>query len=168
MQLLIVRHAVAVERETFAATGKPDDLRPLTPDGRRKMRRIAKGIKSMVEHIDLLATSPLTRAEQTAQILAKAYGIEIGEVVEALRPDSPLQMFAEWARNHSPRSAITIVGHEPHLSELVTWLMTGASESRIALKKGGACFLSFDGAVGRAEGNLEWLATPSQLRRLAG
>ena len=166
MDLLVVRHAVAVERETFAATGKPDDLRPLTADGQRKMRQIGKGLQSLVDGLDLLVTSPLTRAAQTAEVLARAYGIKVGEVVEALRPGAPFPAFAQWASTRDAASTIAIVGHEPHLSGLVTWLMTGGNQPRIALKKGGACLLTFTGVPRRAEGTLEWLATASQLRRL--
>ena len=166
MRLLIVRHGVAAEREDFAATGKDDDLRPLTTDGRRKMRRIAKGLLAITEPPDLLVASPLTRAMQTAKILAELYGVQAGATVDALRPDSPLPMFAEWAGQQTVHSTIAIVGHEPHLSELTTWLMSGRTESRIVLKKGGACLLSFEGSVRRGEGMLEWLATPSQLRLL--
>jgi phosphohistidine phosphatase len=166
VQLLVIRHAVAVERVSFEATGKHDDLRPLTPDGRRKMRRIAKGLQCMVGRPSLLATSPLTRAVQTAEILADVYGMKIGDTVEALRPGSRVTMFAHWANEHDADATIAIVGHEPHLSGLVSWLMCGDTESHIALKKGGACLLMIEGQVRRASATLEWLLTPAQLRQL--
>ncbi|HEX7242015.1 MAG TPA: histidine phosphatase family protein, partial [Longimicrobiaceae bacterium] len=74
MQLLVVRHAIAEDREEFARTGADDSLRPLTPEGRRRMRRAARGLRRLVPRLGLLASSPLTRAAQTAQILAEAYG----------------------------------------------------------------------------------------------
>jgi phosphohistidine phosphatase len=128
------------------------------------MRRVAKGLHSTIGRPDLLVTSPLTRARQTAEILANVYGMKIGEVVEALRPGAKYTMFASWANEQDVDAIVGIVGHEPHLSGLVSWLMSGDIEPRVTLKKGGACFLTFDGKLRRAAGVLEWLLTPAQLR----
>ncbi|HEY4219116.1 MAG TPA: histidine phosphatase family protein [Gemmatimonadaceae bacterium] len=167
MQLLIVRHAIALSRETFSATGKDDDLRPLTQDGRRKMRRIAKGLQSLAGHPDVLAASPLTRAQETGQILAEVYGMKLGAPVEALRPEAHFTMFATWTRELDDEATlIAVVGHDPHLSGLVTWLMSGNTEPTVTLKKGGACLLKFDGRVRRSGPVMDWLLTPSQLRQL--
>lgn len=84
MQLLIIRHAVAVDRDDF--TGDDDDLRPLTADGRRKMRRIATGLHRITARPDLLVTSPLVRARQTADIVGEAYDMTPGGALESLRP----------------------------------------------------------------------------------
>jgi phosphohistidine phosphatase len=165
MQLLVIRHGIAVEREAFAATGKSDDLRPLTPDGRRKMRRIAKALRRMIEP-DLLATSPLTRARQTAEIVAEAYETEIDVTIESLRPTAKFPDFVRWAATQDESSTVAIFGHDPHLSGLVSWLMSAATSPNVVLKKGGACLLSFDGAVRRGSAMLEWLLRPEQLLRL--
>src|SRR5690242_10606501 len=71
LRVLAVRHAIAVEREDFAKDGGTDALRPLTKTGRRKMRQAAEGLLTLVSKIDALAASPLTRAAQTADILAR-------------------------------------------------------------------------------------------------
>jgi phosphohistidine phosphatase len=165
MQLLVIRHGVAVEREVFSATGKNDDLRPLTTDGRRKMRGIARALRRMIEP-DLLVSSPLTRALQTAEIVAAAYDAEIDETIESLRPTARFPDFAKWAAKQRAASTVAIFGHDPHLSGLVSWLMSGSKEPNVVLKKGGACLLSFDGAVRRAGATLEWLLQPEQLLRL--
>jgi phosphohistidine phosphatase len=78
-----------------------------------------------------------------------------------------LEEFEEWARERTDTDVLAIVGHEPHLSMLVTWLMTGSQESRIQLKKGGACLLEFESVPRRNSGTLLWLLTPRQLRDLA-
>jgi phosphohistidine phosphatase len=166
MQLLIIRHGIAVEREAFAATGKDDDLRPLTPGGRRKMRRIAKALRSMIQP-DLLATSPLTRARQTAEIVADEYDMEIGATIESLRPTARFPEFAKWAAKQDATLTVAIFGHDPHLSGLVSWLMSGSTSPNVELKKGGACLLSFVGSARRANGTLDWLLQPEQLLRLA-
>jgi hypothetical protein len=74
MDLLIVRHGIAEDRETFTTTGKGDAERPLTDTGRRRFRRSARGLKRLVESIDLLGTSPLVRAVETGSILQDVLG----------------------------------------------------------------------------------------------
>ena len=86
MQVLVVRHAIAEQREEFARTGKDDSQRPLTHDGRRKMRRGAVGLRAVVPAIDVLATSPLLRAVQTAEILAAVYNGRNMVTVKGLFP----------------------------------------------------------------------------------
>ena len=73
MRLVVVRHADAGDREAFAKTGKSDDLRPLSEKGRKQMKGASKGLRALVPGADLIVTSPLTRAVQTAKIVAVAY-----------------------------------------------------------------------------------------------
>ena len=160
-QLLVIRHGRAGDAEEFAKTGLSDDERPLTDKGAREIERVAKGLQSIVDKIDLLAASPLARAQQTAEIVAEEYGIAIGETVEELRPSSSFAAFAEWARQKP--DVVAVVGHDPHLSRLATWLMSGVDSPNVALKKGGACLLEFEQAVDGGEGVLRWLMTPAQL-----
>ena len=171
MNLLVIRHAIAEDREQFARSGRSDDLRPLTEDGRAKMRRVAAGLRAEVAAPVLVATSPLVRARATAEIVATSLGIVRVETVEALRPDAPYDQLLDWlaARAADDRwKTVAVVGHEPHLGGLVTWLLTGVADSRVEFKKGGACLLAFDGEPGAGDATLSWLLTPSQLRRLDG
>lgn len=166
MNLLIVRHAVAEDREDFAETGHPDDQRPLTDEGMRKMKKAVKGLQRAVEQIDHLATSPLTRAAQTAEIISEAYGVGGAEVVPALVPGARPEDFIEWCAPHADRDLVAIVGHEPDLSSLAAWLTGEDGGSEIELKKGAACLIEFDRAAARGEGTLRWLLPPRLLRRL--
>ena len=168
MQLLVIRHAIAMDRDEFAASGESDDRRPLTTAGAKRMRKAAKGLREIVDGIDLLATSPYVRAVETASIVSDEFGIEPAEVSAALVPDVGFEEFEDWARVFAERNLVAVVGHEPHLSGLVTWLMTGSGDSRVELKKGGACLLDFDSSIRRGSGRLLWLLTPRQLRGLAG
>ena len=167
MKLVVIRHAIAMEREEFASTGQSDDLRPLTDEGREKMKRHAAALVELVPKIDLLATSPLVRARQTAEIVARAYHIKVSDLTEALVPDAAFSTFTKWLTPHQDKEVVAVVGHEPHLSTLVTWLMAGLDESRVDLKKGGVCLLEIDGRPHRAAATLRWLLTPRQLARLA-
>lgn len=170
MNLLVIRHAIAEDKERFAATGRKDDVRPLTEEGRSKMRRAALGLRTVVGRIGQLASSPLVRARETAEIVAPELGVARVEIVDALRPDRSYGELLEWLQGIAPNDdedrVVAIVGHEPHLSGLVTWLMTGGDESRIELKKGAACLLRFDRAPEQGEAVLRWSLTPSQLRDL--
>jgi phosphohistidine phosphatase len=164
MKLLIIRHAIAAEREDFS--GPNDDLRPLTDEGREKMKRNVAGLRVLLPQIDTLATSPLLRAQQTAEIVAHAYAIDKTAVTDALVPEEPYAKLERWLAKHAEERVVAVVGHEPHLSGLATWLVTGANESGIALKKGGACLIDFARRAKSGEGTLEWLLTPRILGRI--
>jgi phosphohistidine phosphatase len=166
MKLLLIRHAIAEEREDFARTGKDDRLRPLTDEGRKKMKQGARGLQEIVPEIDLLATSPLTRAAQTGAIVDSVYGglkeVEIGE----LSPGSTPTDFLRWLRKQKA-GCIAAVGHEPSISLILSWLLTGSERRIFAFRKGGACLLDFPDEVGAGTATLLWALTPAQLRELA-
>lgn len=164
MKLLIVRHGPAGDREEFAKTGKPDSLRPLTEEGREKMRKAAKGLARIAPAIELVATSPLVRARQTAELVWKAVGTpEICELRE-LTPNAEPESLLRWLGARREES-LALVGHEPHLSRLIAYLCARRAEPLTELKKGQACLLELDKAAGRAK--IEWSLAPAQLRRLA-
>jgi phosphohistidine phosphatase len=167
LQLIVIRHGVAGDPAEFAATGQDDSLRPLTKDGRRKMALNARGLCHVVHAIDVLAASPLVRAQQTATIVAKAYGgIEI-TTLAALVPDRPLKEVLVWLRRQRATAVVAVVGHEPQLGGLITWLLTGQSQGPIELRKGGACRIDFDGRPAAGSGHLSWVLKPALLRQLA-
>jgi phosphohistidine phosphatase len=175
MNLLVVRHAIAEDKERFAATGRSDDQRPLTEEGREKMRRAADGLKQVARRAHVLASSPLLRARETAEIIAPALRAPRIEIVDVLRPDRRYDDFLTWLRGRrgsdgeveDDEHTIAIVGHEPHLSGLVTWLLTATTDSRIELKKGAACLLEFSRTPTSGGATLRWSLTPSHLRALA-
>jgi phosphohistidine phosphatase len=168
MRLLIVRHAIAEDRVAFAATGKDDDERPLTEEGRRRMEQGARGLKQLVPVLDLVATSPLVRAAQTAEILAAAYDGVAVEQVPALAAGGDSGPVIQWLRGRRAGDSVAIVGHEPDCSALVSHLLTGADDSFVQLKKGSVCLLEFADRPAAGEGLLRWALAPKQLRLLGG
>jgi phosphohistidine phosphatase len=166
MKLLIIRHATAEEREDFARTGKDDRLRPLTDEGRKKMKQAARGLKALVPEIDLLATSPLTRAAQTGAIVDSVYGGLREVEIEELAPEASPVEFLSWLRRQTSET-MAVVGHEPSISLIVSWLLTGSEKRLFAFRKGGACLLEFPGEVGGGTATLVWALTPALLRFLA-
>ncbi|UCF19423.1 MAG: histidine phosphatase family protein [Gemmatimonadota bacterium] len=168
MDVVVVRHAIAEDRETFAQSGKPDTERPLTEQGRERMQRGARGLKQLVPHLDILATSPLVRAVETAKIISAAYGDIEPTTVAALRPEARAQAALTWLQDQTSDATLALVGHEPHLSMLVSWLASKSDEPFLEFKKGGACLLSFYHDIYAGGALLRWLLTPAQLRALGG
>ncbi len=165
MKLLIIRHGPAGDSATWEAEGQDDRSRPLTPQGKKQMRRAAAGLATLAPEVSVLATSPLARAVQTAEIVAAEYGCEIVPV-EALAPGHDPEEAVGWLKEQQPDLTVGLVGHEPHLSTLVGYLLTGKRASFINLKKGGTCLLEMTPPLQPGRGAMAWLLTPSALRRL--
>jgi phosphohistidine phosphatase len=170
MQLLIIRHAIAEERDEFAEGGQSDSERPLTDFGRRRMRKNAKGLRRVAPRLDLLATSPFTRAAETAAIVAKTLGLDDEPtVVDSLTPEHHPRDFLAWLATQDPAWTVAAVGHDPHLPRLIGWCLAGQDAPMAELKKGGACLLSWQASPGPEVGKatLLWTVTPAQLRAIA-
>ena len=166
MQLLVIRHAVAEDRDHWAFSGHPDAERPLTGDGKRRMKRGAAGLRGVVPRLDTLATSPLVRARDTAAIVAREYGGMEVETLPELAPERGADDLLPWLRNRAPDDCVAIVGHEPGLGFLVGWLLTGRHETFVELKKGAACLLEFDDPPAAGNATLVWALAPAHLRKL--
>jgi phosphohistidine phosphatase len=167
--LLVVRHAIAEDRDAAAARGLDDGDRPLTDEGRRRMERGARALARLVPEIGPIASSPLLRAWQTAEILRDALA-EPPEVVacEALLPAAaPAELVGWLARIVHRRAAVAVVGHEPHLGLAVSWLLAGDDRSFVRLKKGAACLVELPALPGPGSARLLWSLAPAQLRALA-
>jgi phosphohistidine phosphatase len=165
MEIIFLRHAPAGKREDWAGTGRPDSERPLTMDGRKRAREAAKGLARFIETADLVATSPWARAKETAEITAKALGAPLVESNFLLPHRSPASL-AGWLSGLDGQRVI-LVGHEPHLSKVISWLMTGSgAQTIVGLKKAQAVLLETKkAAAGTAV--LLWSLPPKALRRLS-
>lgn len=162
MKLLIVRHAIAVERGT---PGVPDDERPLTPEGKKRFGKAARGLARVVPRPDAVLTSPLPRARETAEIAARAWGRVRVRAEEALRDgDTPALEATLGSRGDD--ALVAIVGHEPHLSALLARLLDSRRSDRLAFRKGGAALVDVPGPLTEG-GHLIWFLPPKVLRQLA-
>ena len=160
MELYILRHGIAVERGTPGY--KKDGDRPLTKEGEDKMRQIADAMRGMDLKFDLILSSPLVRAEQTANIVAGEVDEEV-TFTHYLEPGgNALDLINEI--NDEKAHRVLLVGHEPDLSSLVSILISGKSDAGIELKKGGLCKLTTEKLVFGQCARLNWLLTPRQLR----
>lgn len=158
--LLLVRHAIAQER---GPAWPADDLRPLTEKGESRMRGIATRLQAIGEAADVILSSPLTRALETARILKDEWESPSDiDVVKALAPGhTPAETMAAVAKAASDER-IVLVGHEPHLGELAAWLI--GSKQFVPFRKGGVARIDMETLARPREGQLIWLATPKMLR----
>jgi phosphohistidine phosphatase len=166
MNLYIIRHAIAVDH---GDPGYEDDSqRPLTDKGRKKMRQIAKGLRTMGVDFDLILSSPYVRAQETAEILADVFKMKkkLAFSDNLIPMGEPELLIAEINEKNSVQS-LALVGHEPHLSTLVSMLTSGSKKVDITLKKGGVCYLSADDLHQEHRATLEWLLTPGILVEFA-
>ena len=163
MNLFILRHGLAVEPGT---PGYENDAeRPLTSEGKSKLRQIAAAMEELRLDFDIILSSPFKRARQTAEIVAEELKIEDTlEFSDSLTPQGKLSDLVEHVKRLKPLPEnIMLVGHEPYLSELISLLVCGSNNSVVVLKKGGFAKLTVTTlGVGRCA-QLEWLLTPKQM-----
>jgi phosphohistidine phosphatase len=167
MFVLLVRHADAGDRGEFARTGRPDSERPLTDKGRKQARAAAAAFRELVPSCGLVLTSPYARAAETADVVSQAWPGVAVERTGALEPGArPEQVGALVAARAAP-GGVAVVGHEPDLGILASWMLAGLDDSRIVFKKGGAALLEVDsGTTMKGRAMLRWLMGPKQLAKL--
>jgi len=172
--LYLIRHGLAGAYGSHAN----DEERPLTEDGRCKTRRVAERLRDLGVWVELILTSPLDRARQTAEIFRD---VGIGAAViesRLLAPEGTLAdwvtWFAQWQREHRGVSGVSkvegrspdlaLVGHEPNLSTWAAHLVGGETPPQLVLKKAGIIGLQVPEQgtpVGASE--LFWLTPPRLL-----
>lgn len=160
MKIMLVRHAIAVDREEF---GGEDRDRPLTEKGRRRARRAFRGLQRLYPEIDRILSSPAVRAHHTARLLRREYSDADMEVTELLSPGGLDFQALVALIEQKPAAVVALVGHEPDLTQLAA-LFLGAPDLPLELSKGGVLVLDLDEA-GRT---VETLLTPRVLRRVYG
>lgn len=163
LQVLIVRHAIAFERDR--ARWPDDRERPLTEEGARRFRKAARGLERLVDPPERVLASPLARAWQTAQILEADAGWPTPEECVALEPGQPAAQVLRALRD-AKAARLACVGHEPDLSGLIAECVSGAEDVSVEMKKGAVACVEFPRSPETGEGTLAWLAPPRLLRRV--
>ena len=166
MDLYVLRHGLADSRNYNRF---PDDAeRPLSRRGIRRLMRQVKGMNSINVCPDLTITSPLVRAIQTAEIVRGGLH-RTGELTisETLTPwADPVGVLEEISDSHSSLDSVMVVGHEPHLSSLVSIVVTGSPGPVLRLRKGALCRLGIPVIRPGRCGSIEWSLTPRQMIQL--
>jgi phosphohistidine phosphatase len=167
MELYLLRHGLAVE--TGTAGFEEDATRPLTGKGRRQLRKIAGAIKKLDPDFDLILSSPLVRAKQTAEIVAGKLKLKKRlKLSNALVPGGEAAvLLRQLAREKPAPKKVMLVGHEPDLTRLVSLLTCGSAALQMDFKKAGLCKLESDKLHAGKCATLAWLLTPKQLKMLA-
>jgi phosphohistidine phosphatase len=166
MELLILRHAIAFPRD---ASRWPDDAtRPITPEGVRKARHAARGLKRLVTPPALVLTSPLIRARDTAKIYAQEARWPEAVECEALSPArDPMELLTQLRRHDGKAVRVGIVGHQPHLGRLLALCLWGeARPDAFEIRKSAIAHLKFDGPPRAGRGVLIALLPPRALRKI--
>jgi len=132
MSLLLIRHAVAWEREKWAKKSNDDSLRPLTKKGKNKFKLSAQGISLLIPELSKILTSPFVRALDTATILSAYYKKIPFKVL-----NSPYPQMSQLQKYVNSTKTIAFVGHEPHLSQLLGDLLHLNQTFPVPFKKGG-------------------------------
>ncbi|MDO8735101.1 MAG: phosphohistidine phosphatase SixA [Elusimicrobiota bacterium] len=163
IKLYLVRHAIAVSHGT---AGYQDDDRPLTEEGIEKMTAAAKGIFELIPQIDVIITSPLKRAYDTAKIIAKEtnYKQEL-DTTKTLLPGCTAKNLINYLVKYKDKENLMVVGHEPDFGMIAASLI-GDGSAVIELKKGALCKIELDSIPTKQPGRLVLLLQPKILRML--
>lgn len=161
MRLYLLRHAEA-------ASTHPDEARELTAHGRKSLLRLAELLRGKhVVEVDRIAHSTLARARQSAEIFAREMALEAPlETLPGLEPFAPAPPIGEMAATH-PGSGLLLVGHNPHMESLLSYLLTGDAFGELVnvSKAALACLerVGSEGAQGRVRWRMRWHVTPKLL-----
>ncbi len=161
-ELYLVRHGLAEER----GDAWPDDTkRPLTDEGISRMRKAARGLARLGVSVEVVLTSPLVRARQTAEILAGALDPRPSLVnVDSLAPDGAYAAVVADLEKHARKTRLALVGHEPMIGEFAARIL--GSRHPIEFKKGAVCRIDIDDLPPAGPADLRWMLTPKILRAL--
>ena len=163
LELYLIRHGLAAER----GEDYPDDSkRPLTSGGIARLRKEAKALTALDVAFDLIISSPLVRAKQTADTIATSMPSHPEVLLtDALAPaGTPAAVFQELGR-HMRKGRIALVGHEPSIGELAARLV--GARTPFEFKKGAVCRIDFEVFPPKGVGQLRWFVSPKMLRKIA-
>jgi len=166
MEIYILRHGEAGKR---VLNGSKDTERQLTVTGRREVEEVARAVGKLGIELDFVATSPLKRASQTAEILAKSLRLKKSAVEEwnELKPEGKRMDLYRKLSQFKQESSVLAVGHEPYLSNMISEIAFGSYGAGITLKKAGLAKVHVTSFQPKIKGELKWLLTPKHLKKVA-
>ena len=167
MNIHLMRHGIAVplaEENSFQ-----DKKRRLTPEGIQRLRRAALGLRVLQVSFDLIASSPLIRARETAEIVAEVLKYKLNvETWEEMEPEGTPESVCSRLHAHFDKESILLVGHQPSIGALASFLLTGSSSRSLSFKKGSIFCLEVNEVPPLSIGNLNWMLSSRMLRQIAG
>jgi phosphohistidine phosphatase len=164
VNVFFLRHGEAGKRVSIPSK---DMERSLTEAGKEEIEKIARSLERMNLEFDNVATSPLSRALETAEIVVRTQK-KSGKVElwDELRPEgNKLDLFRKLSRMRQDTDVL-LVGHEPYLSNVIGEIISGNLACRIVIKKGGLARVQITSFSPKPSGELRWLLTPRQLKKM--
>ncbi len=161
MKLFLLRHG---EAEDDAPGGKDADRR-LTENGRRATRSVASALTGVAKVSRILA-SPLLRARETAEIVAKAFPRAPLAITKALSPSATVEEILVELESPGEEEGILLVGHQPHLGLLLGYLVTGKAGAEIPVRKSSVSCVAFKSGRPEPPGALRWMLSPRIAERI--
>ena len=163
MDLFVLRHG---EAGKTIPSGSSDSKRPLIVTGEKEIVIISKALRKMGVRLDVILTSPLKRARQTADIVAKEFKAQNKlRQMRELSPEGDKKALYQNLSSLKEGTTILLVGHSPYLSEMVSEIVSNDSSVRLGLKKGGIVRIRVTATAPKLKGELKWLISP-RLSRL--
>jgi phosphohistidine phosphatase len=186
--LILIRHAWAGNSADFKKHSQKiglvmgDDARPIDARGRAEMRQMVKGLKFLLKDSQVILSSPLVRARQTAEIIQKGLKrkrhVKIEELVE-LRPEVPARSTWQAIQKYKHHDQVVLVGHEPHFAKFLSFILTGDTLHPLPFKKGGVAVVELVSSTQRralessrlnaaknAKGELRCFIQPTHMRKI--
>ena len=165
MSLYILRHGEAGKR---LPTGSKDSERALTVMGKQEVEKVAEALSELGIKFDFVITSPLKRAYQTAEIVAKTLKVKKGKMKgwSELQPEGKRQELYSKLSQFKQESSILVVGHEPYLSTMICEVVFGNGSGKVVLKKGGIARIDITSFQPNTKAELRWLLTPKLLKSM--
>ncbi|MGH7793921.1 MAG: phosphohistidine phosphatase SixA [Candidatus Binatia bacterium] len=169
MNLYLMRHGIAVPADDPSVVHDGD--RPLTRKGIKRTRKAARGMRRLSIPFDVILTSPVLRARQTADIVAGELDAEaLVKEISSLAPESTVDQLLFGLTRFQNHEHLLLVGHEPLLSNALAVLLGGqpANSLTFEFKKGALCRVEIDTLSPPLRGKLHWFLTSKQMRLLGG
>lgn len=169
IEIYLMRHGIAADIGEAGVVRDAD--RPLTSDGRARLRHEALGMAELGLRFNLILSSPLLRCRQTAEVVAETLELQGRvKILDALAPGRAFisgegqyaEIFLELGACQLDR--VLLVGHMPDLAEIASWLLTGNRNLNIEFRKGSLCAIEVTSIPPRGPGLLRWMMAPRQLR----
>ena len=160
MNLYLMRHANA-----GLSRGNPllDDKRALIKEGKEQCMLMARTLSALKVQIDVIVSSPLKRALQTAQFVGTEMGYDSRvEISQALAPDADFAAFQKMLAHYSGYEGVLVVGHNPNVFQFLGKLVTGNGAAAIRMRKGSVARVDLD----RHPPLLQWLIDPRSARAI--
>ena len=163
MQLYIVRHGIAIDREDPKCP--PEAERYLTEEGVEKTKQVAEAVAALGIQADLMFSSPYVRATQTAAIFASEleYSKQKIRRTDSLLPGAEPGAFLRELAREKDVSTVLCFGHAPHVDGLLA-AAVGSSRHITSMKKAGVALVELK-RLSPPNGQLVWLITPKLMRK---